>query len=91
MEVLVEIGSLSLPSLANSPEFVDKFRLDLVLKGLRSPFLERRLTGLGDINKYVEARQPESQVVVRAAAIGRWGPRRRVPHAERQQGEIRLQ
>jgi len=48
-----------LTSHANSPEVVDKFRLDLALKGLRSPFLERRLTGLGDINEYVEARQPK--------------------------------
>lgn len=46
---------LRLTSHVNSPELVDKFRLDLALKGLRSPFLERRLTGLGDINEFVEA------------------------------------
>ena len=43
-----------LTSRLDSPEVVDKFRLDLALKGLRSPYLERRLTGLGDINEFVE-------------------------------------
>lgn len=43
-----------LTSHSDSPEAVDKFRLDLALKGLRSPYLERRLTGLGDINEFVE-------------------------------------
>jgi hypothetical protein len=43
-----------LTSRSDSPEVVDKFRLELALKGLRSPYLERRLTGLGDINEFVE-------------------------------------
>ena len=43
-----------LTSRLDSPEVIDKFRLDLALKGLRSPYLERRLTGLGDINEFVE-------------------------------------
>ena len=43
-----------LTSHMDSPETVDKFRLDLALKGLRSPILERRLTGLGDITDFVE-------------------------------------
>lgn len=38
----------------NSHDSVDKFRLNLALKGLRSPYLERRLIGLSDINDFVE-------------------------------------
>jgi len=43
-----------LTSHLDSPGTVDKFRLDLALKGLRSPYIERRLTGLSDINEFVE-------------------------------------
>lgn len=43
-----------LTSHMDSPEAVDKFRLDVALKGLRSPYIERRLSGLGDINEFVE-------------------------------------
>ena len=50
-----------LTSHMDSPETVDKFRLDLALKGLRSTILERRLTGLGDINDFVEVSWPSDQ------------------------------
>lgn len=53
VEILCALYRLT--SHMDSPEAVDKFRLDVALKGLRSPYIERRLSGLGDINDFVEA------------------------------------
>lgn len=53
VEILCALYRLT--SHIDSPEAVDKFRLDVALKGLRSPYIERRLSGLGDINDFVEA------------------------------------
>jgi hypothetical protein len=55
-EVINFICSLyRLTSKEDALEAVDTLRLQLALKEFRSPYLERRLTGLGDINEFVEA------------------------------------
>eukprot|EP00960_Hanusia_phi_P075977 768493-Hanusia_phi.AAC.4 len=52
--VLILCTLYKITSNGDSSEVVDRFRLDLALKGLRSPYLERRLVGLGEINEFVE-------------------------------------
>ena len=59
-----------LTSRMDSPQAVDKFRLDVALKGLRSPYIERRLSGLGDINDFVEV-SPHKNAVLPCARLCR--------------------
>lgn len=47
-------GLYRISSSASCQEHIDKLKLELALKGLKSRYLERRLSGLGDINDLLD-------------------------------------
>eukprot|EP00286_Rhodomonas_abbreviata_P019344 CAMPEP_0181297116 /NCGR_PEP_ID=MMETSP1101-20121128/5065_1 /TAXON_ID=46948 /ORGANISM="Rhodomonas abbreviata, Strain Caron Lab Isolate" /LENGTH=750 /DNA_ID=CAMNT_0023402025 /DNA_START=132 /DNA_END=2381 /DNA_ORIENTATION=- len=68
-------GLYRLSSNTKCQEAIDRLKLELALKGLRSRYLERRLSGLGEINDVLEALSVSSQQMLgegRGGHDGAW-------------------